>query len=205
MRIHPATNHSQRSACSARNAHQNDNCLRGWVRRSTGRRTSSSQDPRKSWPSCSATLAICTGGGPAAARGRSTTLLRGSPEEGFKRLHFQAGHLLAGVPAATGPKDIPLLAADLQGFDDDTCERASRKLREPIDDSGARGTLLENVLPETSADLVDASLGTQRFVGSRPFGPAACSGSGAPQVARKRLALAFRLAHVATEHRISLR
>lgn len=84
--------------------------------------------------------------------------------------------------------------------------RASDKFREPIGDGGARGALLEKDLPETSADLIDASLGTQRFVGSRPFGPAACSGrSGAPQVARKWLALGLGLAQVAAEHRISLR
>ena len=87
--------------------------------------------------------------------------------DGVERLHFQPGDLLNAIPAATGPKDIYLLSAVLHGFDDGTCVRALRKLRQAIGSSGARAALLEMIVPETGADIASASFDMQMFVGCR--------------------------------------
>lgn len=87
--------------------------------------------------------------------------------EGLERVRFQAGNLFDSVPAAMSPKDIYLLSAVLHGFDDSTCVRALRKIREAIGNTGARAAVLEMVVPETGADIASASFDMQMFVGCR--------------------------------------
>lgn len=89
------------------------------------------------------------------------------PTAGVERLHFQAGDLLEAIPAANGPKDIYLLSAVLHGFDDETCVRALKNLRQAIGNSGARAAVLEMVVPETGADIACASFDMQMFAGCR--------------------------------------
>lgn len=85
--------------------------------------------------------------------------------DGIERLRFQAGDLFTEVPSATGPNDIYLLSAVLHSFDDGTCVRALKKIRDAIADSGARVAVLEMVVPEKGADVASASFDMQMFVG----------------------------------------
>lgn len=89
------------------------------------------------------------------------------PMKGVEHLRFQAGDLLEAIPAAVGPKDIYLLSAVLHGFDNETCVRALKKLREAIGSSGARAAVLEMIVPETGADMACASFDMQMFAGCR--------------------------------------
>lgn len=89
------------------------------------------------------------------------------PVEGVERLRFQPGNLLEAIPAAVNSKDIYLLSAVLHGFDNETCVRALRKLREAIGSSGARAAVLEMIVPETGADIACASFDMQMFAGCR--------------------------------------
>lgn len=80
------------------------------------------------------------------------------------RLSFQAGDLLAAVPAAASDKDIYLLSAVLHGFDDETCVQALRRLAVASAPAGARIAVLELVMPDVRADLSSASFDMQMFV-----------------------------------------
>lgn len=90
-------------------------------------------------------------------------------EEGktIDRLRFQAGDLLAALPAAQGEGDIYLLSAVLHGFDDDSCVAALRNVASACGGSGARIAVLEMVLPASGADEAGASFDLQMFMASR--------------------------------------
>jgi hypothetical protein len=91
----------------------------------------------------------------------------GRHSPGRERLRFQAGDLLAELPAAQDDGDIYLLSAVLHGFDDDTCVAALRKLASACGRSGARIAVLEMVLPESGADEAAAAFDLQMFMASR--------------------------------------
>jgi len=83
------------------------------------------------------------------------------------RLNFQAGDLLASVPAAASNRDIYLLSAVLHGFDDDTCIRALKNLAAASAGTGARIALMELVMDESRPGLAGASFDLQMFMGTR--------------------------------------
>lgn len=83
------------------------------------------------------------------------------------RLNFQAGDLLASVPAAKSDKDIYLLSAVLHGFDDDTCIRALKNLAAASAGTGARIALMELVMEELHPGLTGTSFDLQMFMGTR--------------------------------------
>lgn len=88
------------------------------------------------------------------------------PLELLERLSWQAGDLLAGVPAARDDKDIYLLCAVLHGMDDATCVQALRRLAQGAGSTGARVALMELVVPDMKADLPSASFDMQMFMGT---------------------------------------
>lgn len=88
------------------------------------------------------------------------------PAEGSERLQFEAGDLLAALPAARSAGDIYLLSAVLHGFGDESCVLALRNLAAAIGDSGARVAILEMVLPEEGADPAGAAFDMQMFMGT---------------------------------------
>lgn len=83
------------------------------------------------------------------------------------RLRFKAGDALEALPAARGARDIYLLSGLLHGFDDDGAAKVLRNLAAAIGESGARGALLEMVMPERGASLAAASFDMQMFMGTR--------------------------------------
>ncbi|MDD2925424.1 methyltransferase [Rhodoferax sp.] len=89
------------------------------------------------------------------------------PPELLNRLTWQAGDLLAGVPAAQGKQDIYLLCGVLHGMDDDTCVQALRRLAQAVGSTGARVAVMEVVVPSVKADLSNASFDMQMFMATR--------------------------------------
>ncbi|HSD96012.1 MAG TPA: methyltransferase [Sulfuricaulis sp.] len=109
------------------------------------------------------------------------------------RLNFQAGDLLASVPAATSDKDIYFLSAVLHGFDDDSCIRALKNLAASAG-TGARIALMELVMDELHPGLTGTSFDMQMFMGTR----------GRERTLREWLAL-FDRSGLALEELVSLR
>ena len=87
--------------------------------------------------------------------------------ECLARMRFEAGDLLASVPAATSPRDAYLLSAVLHGFDDDSCVQALRTVARAAAEKGAAIVLLEMLMPEQKADLSSASFDMQMLMGTR--------------------------------------
>lgn len=83
------------------------------------------------------------------------------------RMRFEVGDVLAGVPAATSPKDAYLLSAVLHGFDDDTSVQALRTVARAAATQNARIVLLELLMPDHHADLASASFDMQMLMGTR--------------------------------------
>ena len=68
---------------------------------------------------------------------------------------------------ATGGKDIYLLSAVLHGFDDDACITVLNNLAKASVGADATIALMEMVMPESGADLANASFDMQMFMGTR--------------------------------------
>lgn len=83
------------------------------------------------------------------------------------RLSFQAGDLLAAIPAARDSRDIYLLSAVLHGMDDRQCLRVLGNVAQAIGDSGARLAVLEMVVAESKADAASAAFDMQMFMACR--------------------------------------
>jgi hypothetical protein len=82
------------------------------------------------------------------------------------RLDFVEGDALEGVPPAGSARDIYLLSAVLHGFDDDACIRILQHLARATGARGASIAVMEQVLPDSGADLSAASFDMQMFMGT---------------------------------------
>lgn len=85
----------------------------------------------------------------------------------LKRLRFEPGDVLEGIPAASNDKDIYFLSAVLHGFDDGQAIQILKHLAFAMGETGACAVVMEMVMPVLGPDLASASFDMQMFMGTR--------------------------------------
>ncbi|MBF0393825.1 MAG: methyltransferase, partial [Alphaproteobacteria bacterium] len=102
-----------------------------------------------------------------AIEGAPTYWAERGEAECLSRMRFEAGDILASVPAAVDDRDVYLLSAVLHGFDDSTSIDALSTVAAAAAKARATIVLLESVMPSSKPDLTAATFDMQMFMGTK--------------------------------------